>query len=111
MDLERWNHTAPVPGQPPARQAAVAAYEQAEAEYRLVVLKPFENVADTLSALHNDAPALEAQQSALESASGALDLRLVQWTTCHCSPRSRAISRSGLCAPPLLATPILPLCS
>jgi NodT family efflux transporter outer membrane factor (OMF) lipoprotein len=56
------------------RRAAVAAYDQAFAHYRLVVLQAFQNVADTLTALHNDAQALEAQRDALEAARASLEL-------------------------------------
>lgn len=56
------------------RKAAVAAYQEAAAQYRLTVLQAFQNVADTLTALHNDAQALAAQQDALDSARASLDL-------------------------------------
>lgn len=56
------------------RKAAIAAYQQAAAHYRLVVLQAFQNVADSLTALHNDAQALAAQQDALDSARASLDL-------------------------------------
>lgn len=56
------------------RRAAIAAYDQAAAQYRLVVLQAFQNVADTLTALDNDARALAAQHDALESARASLDL-------------------------------------
>jgi NodT family efflux transporter outer membrane factor (OMF) lipoprotein len=56
------------------RRAAVAAYEQSVAQYRLVVLHAFQNVADTLTALHNDAQALEAQRDSLEAARAGLEL-------------------------------------
>lgn len=56
------------------RRAAIDAYDQATAQYRLVVLKAFQNVADSLTALDNDARALAAQHDALESARTSLGL-------------------------------------
>jgi NodT family efflux transporter outer membrane factor (OMF) lipoprotein len=56
------------------RRAAVAAYDQASAQYRLVVLNAFQNVADTLTALSNDAVALNAENDAVSAAQAGLDL-------------------------------------
>lgn len=56
------------------RRAAIDAYDQSVAQYRLTVLQAFQNVADTLTALDNDARALAAQHDALESARASLDL-------------------------------------
>jgi len=56
------------------RRAAVAAYDQACAQYQLTVLQAFQNVADTLTALANDALAVNAQQSALQAARSSLEL-------------------------------------
>ncbi len=56
------------------RRAAVAAYDQAAALYRLTVLNAFQNVADTLTALGNDAEALAAENDALGAAKASLDL-------------------------------------
>ncbi len=56
------------------RRAAVDAYEQADAQYRLVVLQAFQNVGDTLTALDNDAQALSAEYDALQDAQAGLDL-------------------------------------
>jgi NodT family efflux transporter outer membrane factor (OMF) lipoprotein len=42
------------------RRAAIDAYDQAAAQYQLTVLNAFQNVADTLTALDNDAQALKA---------------------------------------------------
>jgi NodT family efflux transporter outer membrane factor (OMF) lipoprotein len=46
------------------RRAAVAAYEQAMAQYKETVLQAFQNVADVLRALDEDANALKAQADA-----------------------------------------------
>jgi NodT family efflux transporter outer membrane factor (OMF) lipoprotein len=56
------------------RRAAVAGYEQAEAQYRQTVLLAFQNVADTLRSLETDARALEAQSEATRYARETLDL-------------------------------------
>jgi outer membrane protein TolC len=58
-----------------ARQrAAEAAYDQAEAQYRSVVLTAFRNVADTLRALQTDARAVNAAVAAERSASRNIEL-------------------------------------
>ena len=46
------------------KRAAVAAFEQAAAQYRSTVLTAFQNVADALRALQSDADALRAQAAA-----------------------------------------------
>jgi NodT family efflux transporter outer membrane factor (OMF) lipoprotein len=56
------------------RRAAIDAYDQALAQYRLRLLQAFQNVADTLTALDNDARALAAEHDALDSARASLDL-------------------------------------
>lgn len=56
------------------RRAAIAAYDQAEAQYRQVVLQAFQNVADTLRALEYDAEALKAQTQAEVSARATLKM-------------------------------------
>jgi len=56
------------------RRAAVAAYEQAEAQYRQTVLQAFQDVADVLRALEMDAKTLEAQAEAEAAARASLDL-------------------------------------
>jgi NodT family efflux transporter outer membrane factor (OMF) lipoprotein len=56
------------------RRAAFDVYDQASAQYRLVVLNAFQNVADTLTALDNDAQALKAQNDAVSSASAGIAL-------------------------------------
>lgn len=56
------------------RRAAVAAYDQAAAQYRQTVLTAFQNVADTLRALDSDAQALRTQAEAAALAREQLDL-------------------------------------
>ena len=56
------------------KRAAVFAFEQAAAQYRSTVLKAFQNVADTLRALQDDADALAADAAAERSAFASLDL-------------------------------------
>ena len=51
------------------RRAAIAAYDQALAEYRYTVLVAFQNVADSLRALQSDADYVKAQAAAERSAS------------------------------------------
>jgi NodT family efflux transporter outer membrane factor (OMF) lipoprotein len=50
------------------RLAAVAAYDQAAAQYRETVLQAFQNVADVLRALESDAATLVAQSAAESTA-------------------------------------------
>jgi efflux transporter, outer membrane factor (OMF) lipoprotein, NodT family len=50
------------------KRAAVAAYEQAAADYRSTVLNAFQNVADALHAIDQDADALNAQLAAEQAA-------------------------------------------
>jgi NodT family efflux transporter outer membrane factor (OMF) lipoprotein len=56
------------------RRAALDAYDQAKAQYQLTVLSAFQNVADTLTALDNDAQGLNAQNDAVADAKASLDL-------------------------------------
>src|SRR5690606_32932265 len=56
------------------REAAVAAFEAAAAEYRDTVLNAFRDVADVLRALETDARALAQQQAAFEASDEALAL-------------------------------------
>jgi NodT family efflux transporter outer membrane factor (OMF) lipoprotein len=56
------------------KRAAVAAMDQAAAQYRGTVIAAFQNVADTLWALHNDADALTASRRAELAASESLDI-------------------------------------
>jgi NodT family efflux transporter outer membrane factor (OMF) lipoprotein len=55
-------------------RAARAAYEQAEAQYRSTVLTAFQNVADTLHALQQDAEGLKAASDAKSATTTALEL-------------------------------------
>jgi NodT family efflux transporter outer membrane factor (OMF) lipoprotein len=60
-------------------RAAKAAYTQAAEQYRSTVLAAFQNVADTLVALQQDAQALKASAAANDAAKVALDLSQRQW--------------------------------
>jgi NodT family efflux transporter outer membrane factor (OMF) lipoprotein len=55
-------------------RAARAAYDQAAHQYRSTVLTAFQNVADTLTALEQDAEALKAAANADDAAKTTLDL-------------------------------------
>ena len=56
------------------KRAAVAAFQQAAAQYRSTVLAAFQNVADALHALESDAHALAAQVAAEQAAGASLGL-------------------------------------
>ncbi len=56
------------------QRAAQAAYVQASEQYRSTVLTAFQNVADTLAALQQDADALQAASTAAAAAKVTLDL-------------------------------------
>lgn len=56
------------------KRAAVAAYDQAAAQYRSTVITAFQNVADSLRALQYDAEALEAQVTAEQAAGESLKI-------------------------------------
>jgi NodT family efflux transporter outer membrane factor (OMF) lipoprotein len=56
------------------RRAAVAAFDQASAQYRETVLAAFRDVADTLRALSADAERLAAQGEAATAAAASLEL-------------------------------------
>lgn len=56
------------------RRAAVAAYDQAEAQYKLTVLQAFQNVADAMRTLEADAQILQAQYEAAKAADEGLRL-------------------------------------
>jgi NodT family efflux transporter outer membrane factor (OMF) lipoprotein len=61
------------------KEAAVAAFQAAEAQYRGTVIQAFENVADALRALQYDAEALQAQLAAEQSANDSLNIAKVQY--------------------------------
>jgi NodT family efflux transporter outer membrane factor (OMF) lipoprotein len=66
-------------GQLQARErGAVAAYDQAFAQYRQTVLGAFQNVADVLNALEFDAAALKAQAEAEAAARESLEVTRMQ---------------------------------
>ena len=56
------------------RRAAIDAYDEAAAQYKQVVLNAFQNVADSLTALENDALAVGAEFDAETAAKASLDL-------------------------------------
>jgi NodT family efflux transporter outer membrane factor (OMF) lipoprotein len=60
-------------------RAAKAAYTQAAEQYRSTVLTAFQNVADSLTALEQDAEALKAAATAADAAKVTLDLAKRQW--------------------------------
>jgi outer membrane protein TolC len=60
-------------------RAAKAAYDQAAEKYRSTVLTAFQNVADTLTALEQDAEALKASAIAADAAKVTLDLAQRQY--------------------------------
>lgn len=60
-------------------QAARDAYEQAAQQYHSTVLTAFQNVADSLNALEQDAAALEAAAQAVDAAKVTLDLATRQY--------------------------------
>lgn len=62
-------------------RAARAAYTQAAEQYRNTVLTAFQNVADTLHALQQDANGLNAAVAARDAAKVALDLAQQQYQT------------------------------
>lgn len=61
------------------RRAAIAAYDQAAAQYRDVVLQAFRSVADVLQALDSDAVALKARIETERAATEALELTRQQY--------------------------------
>ncbi len=60
-------------------RAAQAAYVQSAEQYRGTVLTAFQNVADTLNALQQDADALKASAAAKDAAGTTLDLARKQY--------------------------------
>ncbi|TMH72584.1 MAG: efflux transporter outer membrane subunit, partial [Betaproteobacteria bacterium] len=61
------------------QRAAEAAYEQAWAQYRSTVLRAFQNVADALTAIQNDATVLKAADTAEKAAEKSLKIARQQW--------------------------------
>jgi NodT family efflux transporter outer membrane factor (OMF) lipoprotein len=61
------------------RRAAIAAYDQAQAQYRQTVLGAFQNVADALRALESDARTLQAQSASEAAARETLSLTQRQY--------------------------------
>jgi outer membrane protein TolC len=68
------------------RRAAVAAYDQAAAQYRSTVLGAFRNVADALHALNFDAEALNQQNLAAQAAADTLRVTRSRYTAGSVSP-------------------------
>ncbi len=60
-------------------RAARAAYVQADEQYRSTVLTAFQNVADTLNALQQDADGLKAAAASKQAAAATLDLARKQF--------------------------------
>jgi NodT family efflux transporter outer membrane factor (OMF) lipoprotein len=63
------------------KRAAVAAFDEASAQYRATVLTAFQNVADALRALQSDADAVKAQLAAERAAAASLELTRSQYQT------------------------------
>jgi NodT family efflux transporter outer membrane factor (OMF) lipoprotein len=61
------------------QRGAVAAYKQSAEQYRSTVLTAFQNVADTLAALEQDAEALKATAAQVDAAKASLDLARLQY--------------------------------
>jgi NodT family efflux transporter outer membrane factor (OMF) lipoprotein len=61
------------------RKAAIAAYEQAAAQYRGIVLSALQDVANALRALQADADTLRAQVAAEQTAAASLHLSETQY--------------------------------
>jgi NodT family efflux transporter outer membrane factor (OMF) lipoprotein len=61
------------------KRASIAAYDQADAQYRSTVLTAFQNVADSLQALESDAKTLKQQAEVEDAARQTLDLTTEQY--------------------------------
>lgn len=61
------------------QRAAVAAFEEADAQYRSVVLSAFQNVADTLKAIQFDAINLKAAEKAVKATRRSLYIAQTLW--------------------------------
>jgi NodT family efflux transporter outer membrane factor (OMF) lipoprotein len=66
-------------------RGAKATYVQAAEQYRSTVLTAFQNVADTLAAIEQDAEALKAAAAASDAAKVTLDLSERQWRAGYAS--------------------------
>jgi len=62
------------------RRATIAGFEKAKAHYRQIVLQAFQNVADSLSAIENNAKILQTAMEAETAAFNALTLIKQQFT-------------------------------
>ena len=78
------------------RRAAVAAAQEAAANYKATVLVAFQNVSDTLYALQGDADALAAEAAAERSAAGSLELVQAQYKAGGASYPAGAGRRTNL---------------
>ena len=63
------------------RRAALALFQASAADYQQTVLRAFQQVADTLTALSHDADLLRAQQRAVDVASRAVTLERANYET------------------------------
>lgn len=61
------------------RREAIAAYDQAAAQYRQTVLQAFQNVADALRAVQHDAETLKAQRASEMAARRSMELTQEQF--------------------------------
>jgi len=68
------------------QDAAQAAFDQAKAQYRSVVISAFQNVADALQAIQSDALALQATKNTEIAAQKTLDIGRKQLTLGDMSP-------------------------
>lgn len=68
------------------QRAAEAAYDEAAQQYRSTVLSAFQNVADTLTALDQDAKELQAAAAADQAAKHSLDLTELQMKDGYADP-------------------------
>lgn len=76
-------------------RAAKAVYVEANEQYRSTVLTAFQNVADTLNALQQDADALKAAAAAKDAASVTLDLVKQQFQTGYANYLSLLSAEQG----------------
>ena len=67
------------------KRAAQAAYVEAAEQYRGTVLGAFQNVADTLTAIEQDAAGLKAAAAAAAAAKVTLELAQRQWRSGYAS--------------------------